>query len=65
MSPRLQHCGVAELRLDSLFSPLGFLVVSCSQVLFTKLMDTLLEELAKNSSTSTTRTYIQCIGTIR
>ncbi|KAH9373876.1 hypothetical protein HPB48_016148 [Haemaphysalis longicornis] len=43
---------------------IGFLVVSCSQVLFTKLMDTLLEELAKNSSTSTTRTYIQCIGTI-
>ncbi|XP_077518379.1 cullin-associated and neddylation-dissociated 1 isoform X1 [Amblyomma americanum] len=43
---------------------IGYLVMSCSQGLFNKLMDTLLEELAKNSSTSTTRTYIQCIGTI-
>ncbi|KAK8765238.1 hypothetical protein V5799_032154 [Amblyomma americanum] len=45
-------------------SSIGYLVMSCSQGLFNKLMDTLLEELAKNSSTSTTRTYIQCIGTI-
>ncbi|KAL1433050.1 hypothetical protein MTO96_002025 [Rhipicephalus appendiculatus] len=43
---------------------IGYLVMSCSQGLFNKLMDTLLEELAKNTSTSTTRTYIQCIGTI-
>ncbi|XP_064480368.1 cullin-associated NEDD8-dissociated protein 1-like [Ornithodoros turicata] len=43
---------------------IGYLVMSCSQGQFNKLMETLLEELAKNSSTSTTRTYIQCIGTI-
>lgn len=42
----------------------GYLVMSCSQGQFNKLMEMLLEELAKNSSTSTTRTYIQCIGTI-
>ena len=43
----------------------GFLVMSCNNTLFLDLIDFLLSELAKNSSTSTTRTYIQCVGAIR
>ena len=39
--------------------------MSCNNSLFTELMDFLLSELSRNSSTSTTRTYIQCIGAIR
>lgn len=43
---------------------LSHLVMSCNQQLYTKLIDYLLEGLAHNSSTSTTRTYIQCIAAI-
>ena len=43
----------------------GHLVMSCNTSLFVELIDFLLTELSKNSSTSTTRTYIQCVGTIR
>ena len=44
---------------------LGYLVLSCSSQLFQELIDFLLLELSANKSTSTTRTYIQCIGAIR
>ena len=43
----------------------GFLVMSCNNALFVELIDFLLTSLAKNASTSTTRTYIQCVGAIR
>lgn len=43
---------------------ISHLVLSCNQSLFQELIDYLLLELSKNSSTSTTRTYIQCIGAI-
>ena len=43
---------------------LGHLVMSCNQATFLELTEFLLTELGKNSSTSTTRTYIQCIGAI-
>lgn len=43
---------------------IGYLVMSCSQILFNNLIDKLLEEMDKDDSTSTTRTYIQCIGAI-
>ena len=44
---------------------LGHLVMSSSIKLFSDLMDYLLSELSANKSSSTTRTYIQCIGAIR
>ncbi|XP_060552206.1 cullin-associated NEDD8-dissociated protein 1-like [Ruditapes philippinarum] len=43
---------------------IGYLVMSCNNTLFVELIDYLLSELAKNTSTSTTRTYIQCVGAI-
>ncbi|RZF37572.1 hypothetical protein LSTR_LSTR013993 [Laodelphax striatellus] len=43
---------------------LSHLVMSCNQALYTKLIDYLLEGLSKNTNTSTTRTYIQCIAAI-
>nr|XP_006631060.1 PREDICTED: cullin-associated NEDD8-dissociated protein 2 [Lepisosteus oculatus] len=43
---------------------LSHLVPSCSSPVFTQLMDHLLAELTRNASTSTTRTYIQCVAAI-
>lgn len=43
----------------------GYLVMSCNYTLFNELIEFLLNELIKNTSTSTTRTYIQCVGSIR
>ncbi|XP_005997881.1 cullin-associated NEDD8-dissociated protein 1 [Latimeria chalumnae] len=43
---------------------LGYLVLTCGGSLFSDLMDHLLAELKKNESTSTTRTYIQCVAAI-
>lgn len=43
----------------------GYLVMSCNYTLFNELIEFLLNELIKNTSTSTTRTYIQCVGAIR
>lgn len=48
-----------------IISYLGYLVMSCSQTLFNKLIDVLLEELGQNNNTSTTRTHIQAIAAIR
>ena len=39
--------------------------MSCNNTLFNELIDFLLTELGKNTNTSTTRTYIQCVGAIR
>jgi len=43
---------------------LGFLVMSCDQILYIKLINMLLEELTKAGSISLTRTYIQAIGSV-
>ena len=43
---------------------IAHLVTSSSNGLFVELVDFLLCELSRNSSTSTTRTYIQCLGGI-
>jgi len=43
---------------------LGHLVLSCDQALYTKLVTMLLEELAGSQDLSTTRTYIQALGSI-
>ena len=43
----------------------GYLVMSCNNTLFFELIEFLLTELTKNTSTSTTRTFIQCVGAIR
>lgn len=69
------HPSIQEALLPQLASPrlavrkrsitaIGYLVMSCSQNLFNTLIETLLEEVAKNSNVSTTRTYIQCVGAI-
>lgn len=43
---------------------LSHLVMSCNHPLYAKLIDFLLDGLSRNTSTSTTRTYIQCIAAI-
>ncbi|XP_050690320.1 cullin-associated NEDD8-dissociated protein 1-like [Eriocheir sinensis] len=69
------HPNILDALLPQLASPrlavrkrtivaLSHLVVSCSPQIYARLMDFLIEELAKNSSMSTTRTYIQCIAAI-
>ncbi|KAK3870076.1 hypothetical protein Pcinc_024658 [Petrolisthes cinctipes] len=69
------HPNILDALLPQLASPrlavrkrtivaLSHLVVSCSPQIYARLMDFLIEELAKNTSMSTTRTYIQCIAAI-
>jgi len=69
------HPAILEALLPQLASPrlavrkrtiqaLGHLVMSCNHVLYVKLMEHLLDGLAKNENTSTTRTYIQAVGAI-
>ena len=43
---------------------LGHLVISCDQTLYIKLINMLMEELSKADNLSTTRTYIQALGSI-
>jgi len=69
------HTTIKQALLPQLASPrlavrkraiiaIGHLVMSCSTSLFNELIEFLLTELTKNTSTSTTRTYIQCVGAI-
>ncbi|XP_063406823.1 cullin-associated NEDD8-dissociated protein 1-like isoform X1 [Mytilus trossulus] len=69
------HPSIMQSLLPQLSSPrlavrkraiiaLGYLVMSCNNTLFFELIEFLLTELNKNTSTSTTRTYIQCVGAI-
>ncbi|CAB4034538.1 cullin-associated NEDD8-dissociated 1-like, partial [Paramuricea clavata] len=43
---------------------LGYLVTSANSSLFIELIDSLVTELTKNESHSTTRTFIQCLGSL-
>lgn len=69
------HPSIQQALLPQLASPrlavrkraiiaIAHLVMSCNNNLFVDLLEFLLTELARNSSTSTTRTYIQCLGGI-
>ncbi|KAL8584365.1 Cullin-associated NEDD8-dissociated protein 1 [Nucella lapillus] len=69
------HNNIRQALLPQLASPrlavrkraiiaIGYLVMSCNTVLFQELIDFLMTELMANTSTSTTRTYIQCVGAI-
>ncbi|XP_013401957.1 LOW QUALITY PROTEIN: cullin-associated NEDD8-dissociated protein 1-like [Lingula anatina] len=69
------HPSIQQALLPQLSSPrlavrkrailaISHLVMSCNNSLFVELIDFLLKALSKNASTSTTRTYIQCIGAI-
>lgn len=69
------HPSIQDALLPQLASPrlavrkrsitaIGYLVMSCNQNLFNKLINMLLDELIQNFTTSTTRTYIQCIAAI-
>ncbi|KAK3749091.1 hypothetical protein RRG08_034063 [Elysia crispata] len=69
------HITIKQALLPQLASPrlavrkraiiaIGHLVMSCSTSLFHELIEFLLTELTNNSSASTTRTYIQCVGAI-
>ncbi|XP_046445430.1 cullin-associated NEDD8-dissociated protein 1-like [Daphnia pulex] len=69
------HEAICEALLPQLASPhlairkhtiqaLGHLVMSCHHTLYVKIMEHLLDGLAKNSTTSTTRTYIQAVGAL-
>uniref|UniRef100_A0A8C8SN09 Cullin associated and neddylation dissociated 2 (putative) n=1 Tax=Pelusios castaneus TaxID=367368 RepID=A0A8C8SN09_9SAUR len=69
------HSSILNCLLPQLTSPrlavrkraiiaLGYLVLTCNGNIFSELMEYLLAELKRNESTSTTRTYIQCIAGI-
>ncbi|CAL4060788.1 unnamed protein product, partial [Meganyctiphanes norvegica] len=69
------HSNILDALLPQLASPrlavrkrtivaLSHLVTSCSNTIYARLMDYLIDELSKNSSMSTTRTYVQCIASI-
>jgi cullin-associated NEDD8-dissociated protein 1 len=45
-------------------SALGYLVSVCSNVLFAKTLDFLIDELRRNESLSTTRTYVAAVGAV-
>jgi len=62
LSPQLQSPRLAVRKRAILC--LGHLVMSCDQTLYIKLINMLLEELAKSGSTSSTRTYIQALGAV-
>ncbi|KFQ04311.1 Cullin-associated NEDD8-dissociated protein 1, partial [Leptosomus discolor] len=67
------HSSILNCLLPQLTSPrlavrkraiiaLGHLVLTCSGSIFAELTEHLLAELKRNESTSTTRTYIQCVA---
>ncbi|XP_014729504.1 PREDICTED: cullin-associated NEDD8-dissociated protein 1-like isoform X2 [Sturnus vulgaris] len=69
------HSSILSCLLPQLRSPrlavrkraiiaLGHLVLTCSGNIFSELTEHLLAELKRNESTSTTRTYIQCVAGI-
>ncbi|XP_065605527.1 cullin-associated NEDD8-dissociated protein 1-like [Cyrtonyx montezumae] len=69
------HSSILNCLLPQLTSPrlavrkraiiaLGYLVLTCSGNIFSELTEHLIAQLKKNESTSTTRTYIQCIAGI-
>ncbi|KFP92120.1 Cullin-associated NEDD8-dissociated protein 1, partial [Apaloderma vittatum] len=69
------HSSILNCLLPQLISPrlavrkraiiaLGHLVLTCSGNIFSELTEHLLAELKRNESTSTTRTYIQCVAGI-
>ncbi|NXX80242.1 CAND1 protein, partial [Urocolius indicus] len=69
------HSSILNCLLPQLTSPrlavrkraiiaLGHLVLTCSGNVFSELTEHLLVELKRNESTSTTRTYIQCVAGI-
>ncbi|NXH11389.1 CAND1 protein, partial [Bucco capensis] len=69
------HSSILSCLLPQLTSPrlavrkraiiaLGHLVLTCSGSIFSELTEHLLAELRRNESTSTTRTYIQCVAGI-
>ncbi|XP_062356653.1 cullin-associated NEDD8-dissociated protein 1-like isoform X2 [Cinclus cinclus] len=69
------HSSIVSCLLPQLTSPrlavrkraiiaLGHLVLTCSGNIFSELTEHLLAELKRNESTSTTRTYIQCVAGI-
>ncbi|XP_044156534.1 cullin-associated NEDD8-dissociated protein 1-like isoform X1 [Bufo gargarizans] len=69
------HASILSCLLPQLTSPrlavrkravlaLGHLVQSCNGNLFTELVEHLVAEMKKNESTSTTRTYIQCVTAV-
>ncbi|XP_027495949.1 cullin-associated NEDD8-dissociated protein 1-like isoform X2 [Corapipo altera] len=69
------HSSILTCLLPQLMSPrlavrkraiiaLGHLVLTCSGNIFSELTEHLLAELKRNESTSTTRTYIQCVAGI-
>ena len=62
LSPQLQSPRLAVRKRAILC--LGHLVMSCDQTLYIKLINMLLDELAKSGSTSSTRTYIQALGAV-
>ncbi|XP_068013837.1 cullin-associated NEDD8-dissociated protein 1-like isoform X1 [Melanerpes formicivorus] len=69
------HSSILSCLLPQLTSPrlavrkrasvaLGHLVLTCSASIFSELTEHLLAQLKRNESTSTTRTYIQCVAGI-
>lgn len=69
------HPNIQDALLPQLLSPrmavrkraigaISYLAVCCSQQLYNRIIDILLEELSKNTNVPNARTYIQCIAAI-
>lgn len=69
--PQIFSCLVIQLNSQRLavrkraITAIGFLVASCNTVLFGELLKVLLTELQKKQINSLTKTYIQCLASIR
>ena len=69
--PQIFACLIQQLNSSRLAvrkratQAISFLVASCNTVLFSELLDVLLNELKKKQTNSLTKTYIQCLAAIR
>lgn len=69
--PQIFSCLIVQLNSQRLavrkraILAIGYLVASCNSVLFSELLEVLLSELKKKQPNSLTKTYIQCLASIR
>ena len=69
--PQIFSCLVTQLTSQRLavrkraILAISYLVSSCNSVLFAELLDVLLNELKKKRNSPLTKTYIQCLASIR
>ena len=69
--PQIFSCLIVQLNSQRLavrkraILAISYLVASCNIVLFNQLLEVLLDELKKKQTNSLSKTYIQCLASIR